>query len=109
MKYTYVSAGLSKDAVFRIAQSLATDPDGGIGSVQAKNPSAFTKDSFPCMGWVATLGGTAGIFQPPFMSRSGLSASVFLFGFAPFAGVRAWGRFNSIMPSVGPSFGICSF
>lgn len=109
VNYSYMSVGLSKGAAVNIAESLVTDPSGGFCNVRALNPSSFGKRSFPCKGWVVFLGATAGVFQLSAMSQSGLVLGIFLFGAAPFAGVPVWGRFNSILPSAGPSAGFCTY
>jgi hypothetical protein len=109
VKYSYLSAGTSKGALINIAESLVTDPSSGFSNVKASSIRSFGKTSFPCVGWIVSVGATAGVFQPSFMSQSGLSLAVFLFGFLPFAGIPVWGRFNSILPSAGPSAGFCTY
>jgi hypothetical protein len=109
--YTYLSAGLAKGVVFNIAESLTTDPSGGITNVQMSGGQTFGIQTFPCMGVAWMIGATAGIFQPSFMSHSGISALTVQFGLGllPRGKVALWGRFNSILPSVGPSLGLFSF
>lgn len=109
VKYSYFSVGVSKGAVLNIAESLKSDPSEGFGKVQVRSGSDFGPASFPCSGWMVFAGGTAGIFQPSFMSHSGLTLCYAIFGGIPFGGVPFWGRFNSIMPSAGASAAFCQF
>lgn len=106
--YNYLAAGVSKGFVFNIAESLTTDPSGGFTNVKTTSGS-FGPSSFPCVGYLWLGAATAGIFQPSFLSHSGLDLCVAVFGGVPFGGIPFWGRFNSIMPSAGPSVAFCKF
>ena len=110
VRYTFIGGGVSKGAFLNIAESLKSDPSGGFSNVKvARAAHVFGPADFPCWGWMAVGGATAGIFQPSFMSQSGGAVGVALFGFIPFGGIAFWGRFNSIMPSVGPSLLMCKY
>jgi len=107
LKYGFAGVGVSKGAVVNFTQSLTTDDSDGISHVYTRN-GALQTDMFPCQGWIVAGGATAGIFQPSFMSHSGLTIAVMVFGFIPAGYVWFWGRFNSILPSAGPSVFSCS-
>lgn len=108
LKYNFAGVGVSKGAVLNFAQSLTTDDSDGISHVYARSSTPFDKSMFPCQGWIVLAGATAGIFQPSFLSHSGLTVAIMVFGFIPMAHVSFWGRFNSILPGAGPSVLQCS-
>ena len=109
--YSYISVGVSKGAAFNIEASLESDPSGGITNVAVSSGGTFGTQVFPCMGVAWMIGASAGIFQPSFMAQSGISAITVQFGMGllPRAKVAIWGRFNSILPTLGPSLGLFSF
>ncbi len=109
VKYNYFAAGMSKGAIANIAESLTTDPSGGFSNVKVRDGFSFGTSSFPCKGWLLMGGATAGIFQPSFMSQSGGSVALAMFGAIPFGGIPIWGRFNSIMPGAGPSVAFVNY
>lgn len=106
-KYTVLSVGTSKGAVFNIAKSLVTTPSGGLAKVRVRTGYTFDIHRFPCTAVVISGGLTAGIFTPSFIDDSGLNVSFLGFGVSPvmFAWVPVWGRFSSILPSAGVSIG----
>ncbi len=108
VQYNFAGAGVSRGAILNFSQSLTTDDSDGISHVYARSSTPFDKNMFPCQGWIVTGGATAGIFQPSFMSHSGLSLALMVFGFIPMGYVWYWGRFNSILPGAGPSVLLCS-
>ncbi|MBS1792977.1 MAG: hypothetical protein JSS81_03940 [Acidobacteria bacterium] len=109
LNYVFGGAGLSKGTMINLAESLTTDPSGGFSNVKVLRGFGFGSYHFPCFGRIHVIGATAGIFQPSFVSHSGLSLCVALFGVVPFGGLAFWGRFNSILPSAGPSVLGCRF
>jgi len=109
VNYGFGSAGASKGAAINLAESLSTDPSGGFSNVKVLRGFGFGPSTFPCFGQMVIAGATAGVFQPSFLSHSGLSVCVASFGLIPFGGIQFWGRFNSILPSAGPSVAGCYF
>jgi hypothetical protein len=109
INYGFGSVGASKGAAINLAESLPTDPSGGFSNVKVLRGFGFGAWSFPCFGQMIVGGATAGVFQPSFLSHSGLSLCVASFGLIPFGGIQFWGRFNSILPSAGPSAAGCHF
>lgn len=109
VSYIFFGAGTSKGFSINYSESLKTDPSGGFSNVKVLRGFGFGPSTFPCAGRMVITTATAGIFQPSFISHSGLSVCVASFGFIPFGGITFWGRFNSIMPSAGPSVAACHF
>lgn len=109
VKYSYVGGGTSKGAVINIAESVITDPSGAFTNVKTVPWLSFGPDIFPCKGWMVLFGATAGVFQPSFISHSGLDVGVAIFGFLGGRAVPFWGRFNSLLPSVGPALLLCQY
>lgn len=107
-KYSVLSVGAAKGAVFNVAKSLVSTPSGGLAKVRVRGGSSFSVNSFPCKGIVLVGGLTAGVFSPSFIDDSGAQVSFLGFGINPFmfAWVPVWGRFSSILPSAGVSLGI---
>ncbi len=107
-KYTVLSVGAAKGAVFNVAKSLVSTPSGGLAKVRVKAGSLFNVNRFPCKGVVISGGLTAGIFSPSFIDDAGAGVSFLGFGLNPFmfAWVPVWGLFSSILPSAGVSLGI---
>lgn len=110
-KYTVLSVGAAKGAVFNIAKSLVSTPSGGLAKVRVRPGYIFDVNRFPCKGVVISGGLTAGVFSPSFIDDSGVSVSFLGFGVNPlmFAWVPIWGMFSSILPSAGVSLGILAF
>jgi hypothetical protein len=106
-KYSVLSVGASKGAVFNVAKSLVSTPSGGLAKVRIRSGYSFNKNAFPCGGVVICGGLTAGIFAPSFIDDSGADIAFLGFGISPllFAWVPVWGRFSSILPSAGVSIG----
>jgi hypothetical protein len=107
-KYSVLSVGATKGAVFNIAKSLVTTPSGGLANVRVRHGFTFEKSRFPCNALIISGGVTAGIFTPSFIDDSGADVAFLGFGADPFlfAWVPIWGRFSSILPSGGVSLGI---
>ncbi len=107
-RYSVLSVGASKGAVFNVAKSLVSTPSGGLAKVRVRAGASFSARSFPCTGTVISGGLTAGIFTPSFIDDSGINVSYLEFGspLLPFAWVPVWGKFSSILPSGGVSIGI---
>ncbi len=109
LKYGFVGVGSSKGFFLNLSESAQSDPSGGFFNVRVLQGFGFGPARFPCVGRMVLGAATAGIFQPSFVSHSGLSLCFASFGLIPFGGVAFWGRFNSIMPSAGPSVAMCYF
>jgi hypothetical protein len=107
-KYSVLSVGAAKGAVFNVAKSLVSTASGGLAKVRVRGGFPFSVNRFPCKGIVICGGLTAGVFTPSFIDDSGLQVSFLGFGINPlmFAWVPVWGRFSSILPSGGVSLGI---
>jgi hypothetical protein len=107
-KYTVLSVGAAKGAVFNVAKSLVSTPSGGLANVRVRADFSFDINRFPCKGIVICGGLTAGIFAPSFIDDSGADIAFLGFGINPlmFAWVPVWGRFSSILPSAGVSLGV---
>ena len=104
--YSFLSVGVAKGATLNYSEALKSDPSGATSNVIGE----FGPGYFPCWGNMLVFGATAGIFQPSFMSHSGASFAMAEFGvFSSFARIGMWGRFNSLLPSAGPSLAFCHF
>lgn len=109
-KYSVLSVGGAKGAVFNVAKSLVSTPSGGLAKLRVRAGFTFGERLFPCTGVVISGGLTAGIFTPSFIDDSGANVSFLAFDTKtspkiPVAWVPVWGRFSSILPSAGVSIG----
>jgi hypothetical protein len=106
IKYTCLSAGLSKGLPVGYAESSFSDPSRGHGPLFSnKYVSSF---DFPCKGYILGLGVTLGAFQEG-KDPNGGNMNIFLFGLLPFAGLRCSGAYHATTPGGGVGGGFASF
>ncbi|WP_448952195.1 hypothetical protein [Labrys neptuniae] len=108
IQYDFLSAGVAKGPPLNYAKSFAQDDSGGLTHVRCREGRYFGPESFPCNGLLLSLGATPGVFGPSFMDH-GANGTIFFFGAIPWAGIVTWGKFSSILPSIGPSAGIVRY
>jgi hypothetical protein len=112
MSFFYETLGKSKDLFVNYAESLKSDPSAGFGHVVVRGDCSFGRELLPCYGYLLVGAATAGLAQPSFMSRSGGQVAIAYLGpvpLVPLVMIPFYGRFNSALPSVGVSAGLCRF
>ena len=113
VNYRCLSIGLGAGAPHSIgySESKTDDPSGGVGNVSVVQGRDFSDFSFPCRGYILTVGASAGVVGSIMgMDITGGGLTVALFGQLPvFAGVRLWGGGRAVLPGVGFSGGLAHF
>lgn len=115
LKYRCLSISWSKGLPYGISQSSFKDPSVGDGPVVSNRH--FDSFCFPCRGYIFSLGGTLGVFQPadpndpdPNNWTNGGALNIFIFGVWPvFAALRCRGSFRGTTPGGGLGGGLAVF
>ncbi len=84
---------------------------GGVGNVSVVQGRDFSEFSFPCRGYILTVGASAAVVGSVLgMDITGGGVTIALFGQLPvFAGVRLWGGGRAVLPGAGFSGGLAHF
>ncbi len=113
VNYRCLSIGFGTGAPHSIgySESNTGDPSGGVDNVSVVQGRDFSEFSFPCRGYILTVGASAGVVGSVLgMDITGGGLAMALFGQMPvFAGVRLWGFGRALLPGAGFSGGLAHF
>ncbi|MGD0561461.1 MAG: hypothetical protein ABSA66_00095 [Roseiarcus sp.] len=103
--YSYNAFGESKGADLGAAASLVqtSSAGGGVQICEFSPNGDFGLGTFPCHGYLATMGGNAGT------QDTSQAVVLWVFGLDIEAILLSWGQFAAMFPGVGASIALASF
>ena len=109
INYKMAGAGLAKGLPIGASESKKSYPSTG-GFVQVARWKSFGRNSFPCHGYMYSLGATVGLGIDVVGDCSGGSMTIALFGLRQvFAALAFKGLGNSVTPSYGISASLVNY